>query len=126
MLREVQAALATQQEGTAWGGDQLSASLCTPALPLGHVKLLNGWSVSEFTKLFQLDSGLLGNSIFSSPKNRHLHAGFSVLCLAEPPPPALLKCQSAITHSFFGSTKMQRIGLKGKNEPFSTFPASVQ
>lgn len=70
-------ALVTQQESTAWGGDQLSASWCTPAPHLGHVTLLNGWSVSEFGKLVQLDSGVLGNSIFCSPKNRHLHTGFS-------------------------------------------------
>lgn len=59
-------ALVTQQEGTAWGGNQLSASWYTPALPFGEVKLLlNGWSVSEFGKLVQLDSGLLGDSVSS-------------------------------------------------------------
>lgn len=63
-LRAVKVAWLTQQEGTAWGGNQLSASWYTPALPLGHVKLLlNDWSVSEFSKLVQLNSGLLGNSI---------------------------------------------------------------
>lgn len=75
----------------AWGGDQLPASSHTPALPLGHVKLFSGWSVSEFSKLVQPDSGLLGNSIFHSPKNRPLHAGSSMLCPAVLPPPPLMK-----------------------------------
>lgn len=82
-------ALVTQQEGPAWGRDQLSASWYTPAPSLGHVKLSNGWFVSEFSKLVQLDFGVLGNSIFCSPKNKHLHTGLSVLCLAEPSPPLL-------------------------------------
>lgn len=51
--------------GHSLGGNQLSASWYTPALPFGEVKLLNGWSVSEFSKLVQLDSGLLGDAVSS-------------------------------------------------------------
>lgn len=87
-IRKLKPRGVTRRAQAGVGPRQSASRACfsyTLALPLRHMKLLNGASVSELCKLVQLDSLVCWEILFSlSPRTGMGTQVSPVLCLAEP------------------------------------------